>query len=91
MTDQENEVADNTERDRLMSQAYGVAQKRLREEHKDEFNGYYAEECRARGIEWVPKKSKQEQALDTITELLSTYPDLAEKLVHRLAPAGYQG
>jgi hypothetical protein len=85
MAEQETESTGNAERDRLMSQAYGVAQKRLREAHKDEFNGYYAEECKARGIDWVPKKSKQEQALDQITGLLSAYPDLAEKLVERLS------
>jgi hypothetical protein len=73
------------DRDRLMSQAYGVAQKRLREGHKDEFNGYYQEECASRGIEWTPRKSKQEQALDQIQDLLTEFPDLAEQLAARLA------
>ena len=73
------------ERDRLMSQAYGAAQKDLREKHKDEFNRYYQKQCADRGIEWTPRKSKQEQALDTVMDLLTEYPDITEALVERLA------
>ena len=73
------------ERDRLMSQAYGAAQKDLREKHKDEFNRYYQKQCADRGIEWTPRKSKQEQALDTVMDLLTEYPDIAEALAERLA------
>lgn len=81
----EGTTEERIERDRLMSQAYGVAQKRLREAHQPEFNRYYQEECKARGIDWTPRKSKEEVALDQIEELLGTFPDLAEKLARRLA------
>lgn len=73
------------ERDRLMSQAYGAAQRELRTAHQDEFNGYYQKQCAERGIEWTPRKSKQEQALDQIQDLLTEFPDLATQLAERLA------
>lgn len=77
--------APQQERDRLMSQAYGAAQKDLREAHKKEFDGYYQQRCAERGIEWTPRKSKAEQALDQITDLLSEFPDIAEAVAERLA------
>lgn len=83
MTDTETEI-DGAERDRLLSQAYGAAQSRLREENKDRFNALYSEEAKKRGIVWTPRKSKEEAALDQITELLASYPSLAEKLAERL-------
>lgn len=85
MTSSTNGEVDKTERDKLMSAAYTAAQKLLREAHQDEFNGFYKSECAARGIEWEPRKSKQEQALDQIVALLSEYPDLGEKLAAKLA------
>lgn len=74
-----------SDRDKAMGQAYSAAQKELREAHKDEFNGYYQKQCALRGIEWTPRKSKAEQALDTIQDLLTEYPGIAEALAERLA------
>lgn len=79
-----NAEMDAAEKDKLMGQAYSAAQKDLREAHKDEFNGYYSKQCAARGIQWTPRKSKEEAALDQITELLGQFPDIAEKLAERL-------
>lgn len=76
------------ERDRLMTQAYSAAQKTLRAAHQEEFNSLYQKACRDRGIEWTPRKSKQEQALDQIQTLLSEYPDLASQLAERLQRGG---
>jgi len=78
---------DQAEKDKLMGQAYSAAQRDLREAHKDEFNGYYQKQLAERGIEWTPRKSKQEQALDQILTLLQENPELAERLIERLAPA----
>lgn len=83
-TSQADEMSQQ-ERDRLMSQAYGAAQKDLREAHKPEFDRYYQKRCAERGIEWTPRKSKEEQALDTVMDLLSEYPGIAEQLAERLA------
>ena len=79
------EELDQGERDRLMGQAYSSAQRDLRTAHQDEFNGYYQKQCALRGIEWTPRKSKAEQALDTIQDLLTEYPGIAEALAERLA------
>jgi hypothetical protein len=88
VTDSTNGELPRSERDKLMSAAYTAAQKDLREAHQDEFNGYYQKECAARGIEWTPRKSKQDQALDQIVVLLQEFPDLGEKLAARLAREG---
>ena len=85
MTDAATET-DTAEKDRLMGQAYSAATTELRTAHKDEFNGYYQKQLADRGIEWTPKKSKQEQALDQILTLLQENPTLAERLIERLAP-----
>ena len=79
------EETDKAEKDRLMGQAYSAAQKDLRVAHQDEFNGFYQSQLAARGIEWTPRKSKAEQALDTIQDLLTEYPGIAEALAERLA------
>lgn len=84
MTTTENEI-DPATKDKLLSQAYTAAQARLREENKDRFNTLYAEEAKKRGIDWQPRKSKEEQALDQVVELLEQFPVLAEKLADRLA------
>lgn len=85
MTEIATETTD--ERDRLMSAAYTAAQRTLREAHRDEFNSMYQSECAARGIEWTPRKSKEDLALDQITELLAQFPELSEKLAERLVTA----
>lgn len=76
---------DQSDRDKLMSKAYTTAQKDLRLAHKKEFDGYYQARCAELGIQWTPRRSKEEVALDQITELLSQYPDLAAKLAEKLA------
>jgi hypothetical protein len=84
------EEISQSEKDKLMGQAYSAAQRDLREAHKDEFNGYYQKQCADRGIEWTPRKSKAEQALDTIQDLLTEYPGIAEALAERLAAQAEQ-
>ena len=82
---------DSATKDKLLSQAYTAAQARLREEHKKRFNELYADEAKKRGIEWSPRKSKEEQALDQITDLLSQFPGVAEKLAERLVSGDLSG
>jgi hypothetical protein len=77
---------DTTEKDRLMGQAYSAATTELRTAHKDEFNGYYQKQLASRGIDWTPKKSKQELALEQILTLLQENPELSAALAARLAP-----
>lgn len=80
-----SESAVNGDREKLMSKAYTTASKDLRTAHQDEFNRYYQQRLAELGIEWTPRKSKQDQALDQIVTLLDEYPDLATKLAERLA------
>ena len=63
MSDSTTEM-DQIERDKLMSKAYTTAQSDLRKTHQDEFNTLYQKRCAELGIQWEPRKSKQEQALD---------------------------
>ena len=87
-TSEKTIVADEispADRDKAMGQAYSAAQRDLRIAHQDEFNVYYQKQCALRGIEWTPRKSKAEQALDTIQDLLAEYPGIAEQLAERLA------
>lgn len=79
------EEQETVERDKLMSKGYTAAQRDLREAHQDEFNQLYKKRLAELGIDWEPRKSKQELALDQITQLLTEFPDLAEKLAARLA------
>jgi hypothetical protein len=81
----ETEEVSQSDRDKAMGQAYSAAQRDLRVAHQDEFNRYYQKQCADRGIEWTPRKSKAEQALDTIQDLLTEYPGIAEQLAERLA------
>src|SRR5262245_7891697 len=74
------ERTEQQERERLLNQAYGAAQSRLRGAHKDEFNGYYSEEAASRGIEWSPKLSPEQKAERDMRELLAEFPHLAELL-----------
>jgi hypothetical protein len=84
MTDSTTEI-DQVERDKLMSKAYTTAQSDLRKTHQDEFNALYQKRCAELGIQWEPRKSKQDQALDQMLTLLTEYPALAEKLAAKLA------
>lgn len=75
---------DPTEREKLITQAYTRATSDLREAHKDEFNTLRIRRSAELGIEWTPRKSKEDAALDQITELLAQFPELGDKLAQRL-------
>lgn len=84
MSERENEM-DDGDRDKLMSRCYGQAQTELRERHREEFNTLYQKYLAAVGIEWTPRPTPEQVALDTITKLLGEYPGLAERLAETLA------
>lgn len=66
------------ERDNALKGAYQAATRRLREEFKDYFNRFYAEEAEARGQEWKPKPTKEEKAKAELDALLEQYPSLRD-------------
>lgn len=57
------------EAERSKSAARNAAEKRLRDAHKDEFQGYMKEEHEARGLEYKPRLSKEERARAEIERL----------------------
>jgi hypothetical protein len=67
------------ERGNLLRQAYGKATARLREAHRDEFDGFYEEEAKALGVDYKRKPSAEEKAREQIAALLAEHPHLAEQ------------
>jgi hypothetical protein len=84
MTQTETEL-DPGERDKLMSRCYGQAQTELREHHRDEFNTLYQRYLKAVGIEWTPRPTPEQLALEQIQKYLTEFPGLAERLADTLA------
>lgn len=84
MSQTDTEV-DPGDRDKVMSRCYGQAQTELRERYRDEFNGLYQKYLAANGIEWTPRPSPEQLALEQITKLLSEFPGLAERLADTLS------
>lgn len=84
MAERETEL-DEADRDKLMSRCYGQAQTELRERHREEFNTLYQKFLAAVGIEWTPRPTPEQLALETITKLLMDFPGLAERLAETLA------
>src|SRR5688500_1222029 len=64
-------------RQAAVREAYGEAQKRLREAHLDEFNTLHKEEAAKRGYDWKPRPTKAEKAEAELRRLLEENPELA--------------
>ena len=78
-----NEKAPMTDeaRDKALRESYNAAMTRLKNDHLDEFNKLRAEEALQRGVEWAPKKSKEDRAAEQIEALLAEHPTLRKRLV----------
>jgi hypothetical protein len=72
-----DEPTEKSERGNLLRQAYGKATARLREAHRDEFDGFYEEEAKALGVDYKRKPSAEEKAREQIAALLAEHPHLA--------------
>lgn len=88
MTEQQADQTDSPSKDQLMSRAYSASQRRLRDAHSDEFNGYMVEETGKLGLSWKPRKSPEEKALAEVLSLLDANPGLAEQLASKLSGSG---
>ena len=86
MTEQQTAEMTAEDRDKALRKAYGTATARLRDEHRDEFNGYYSEAAKELGVEWSPRKSAEEKAAEEMERLLTEYPHLRQ----RIAPEAVQ-
>lgn len=92
MTEQTNPAEAETpeskrERDKALKKAYQAANRRLRQEHQDEFNVYYAEEAEALGYEWKPRQTAEQKAEAEFQRLLAEFPHLAEQVSPQAAQA----
>lgn len=67
---------DKTERQSALRSAYGSATRVLRENHRDEFDGLYQREAKALGVEYTPRLSAEQRALQQIEALLAEHPSL---------------
>jgi hypothetical protein len=67
------------DRDKALAAAYNAASQHLREEHRDEFNGYYSEEAKERGVVWEPRLNAEQRAEKELSELLARFPHLADR------------
>lgn len=74
-------MSDSTTNETATAQrkAYGLAQKRLREAHRDEFNAFMKEEAKALGVDWSPKPTEAEKAAAEMEALLTAHPELRER------------
>jgi hypothetical protein len=71
---------DTAERNKQLGIAYSRASRDLRDAHRDEFNNLYQRWARELGIDWEPRLSKEDAALNQIQKLLAEFPELASKI-----------
>lgn len=74
------EETEEQKRGRLLKQAYSSATSRLREAHKEEFDGFYQEEAEARGVEYTPRPTAEQKAEAELASLLEKFPHLRSKV-----------
>lgn len=60
------------------SAARSAAASRLREAHRDEYDGYLVEEMRERGVDWQPQPTPEEKAKADLEKIYEQYPHLRE-------------
>jgi hypothetical protein len=60
--------------------AYSAATRRLREAHKDEFNGFMREEAKRLGVDWAPRLTPEQKAEQEFDRLLEEHPHLRAKV-----------
>lgn len=67
-------------RDQALRKAYGLATKRLREAHREEFDGLYGAEAKALGHEYTPKPTAEQKAAEELDTILAKFPALKSRL-----------
>jgi len=72
--------AEGTSRDEVVRRAYSKAGTTLREKYREEFNGLVKKYAEDEGVDWSPKKTKEEKAQEEFARLLEEYPHLADAL-----------
>ena len=68
-------------RDNLMRKAYTDATAQLREKYKEEFLLLQQSAAQKLGLDWKPRKTKEQKDRETVTKLLAENPALREELL----------
>lgn len=68
-------------RDSLVRKAYTNANSILRDRHKDEFLELHQAEAKKLGLDWTPRKTKEQKAREQMGKLLNENPTLREELM----------
>lgn len=72
---------DQSERARLLRQAYGTANTRLREAHRSEFDELYSLAAEELGVTYTPRLTAEQKAEQELKDLLEKHPHLADKVI----------
>lgn len=65
-------------RDEIVRGAYSKAASTLRETHREEFNDLVKKYAKEDGVDWTPKKTKEEKDREAFEALLAANPQFAE-------------
>jgi cellobiose-specific phosphotransferase system component IIA len=68
----------------LRREAVAAAERRLREAHREEFDGLVQQEAANRGVTYQRRLTDEEKALQKLRQLLNDHPGLADQVA---APA----
>jgi hypothetical protein len=68
------------ERDNLLRKAYGTATTQLREKYKDEFVLLQQSAAQKLGLDWSPRKSKEQRDREKLQAILNENPALKDEL-----------
>jgi hypothetical protein len=79
------------ERDNLLRKAYGTATTQLREKYKDEFVLLQQSAAQKLGLDWSPRKSKEQRDRDKLQKILSDNPGLKDELFAQVKAQMEQG
>jgi len=76
-------------RDAALRDSYVKAEKKLRENHGEEFNRIRAQILKDdHGITWAPKPTAEEKAAEQLAAILNEFPDLVDKVTPRVDQQG---
>jgi hypothetical protein len=69
------------ERDNLLRKAYGTATAQLREKYKDEFLLLQQSAAQKLGLDWSPRKSKEQRDREKVQKILADNPAIKAELI----------
>lgn len=64
----------------LIRKAYGQATQDLRLQYRSDFNAFMVDRCKALGVTWAPKPTKDEAVVAQFDALIAENPWLADRL-----------